>query len=108
MPAGDMQEIGEKGVNLSGGQQQRVNLVRAAPLCVLTGGMVVNPLLRAYLMCLHPTTHTTHVYNAYQARALYSDAPIVLMDDVLSAVDAPVAEHMYKQAILRFLKGRTR
>lgn len=31
MPAGDMQEIGEKGVNLSGGQQQRVNLV-----CVLT------------------------------------------------------------------------
>lgn len=29
MPAGDMQEIGEKGVNLSGGQQQRINLVRA-------------------------------------------------------------------------------
>ena len=28
MPAGDLQEIGEKGVNLPGGQQQRVNLVR--------------------------------------------------------------------------------
>lgn len=45
-------------------------------------------------------------YN--QARALYSDAPIVLMDDCLSAVDAPVAEHLFNKAILRFLKGRTR
>jgi ATP-binding cassette subfamily C (CFTR/MRP) protein 1 len=30
LPAGDLTEIGEKGVNLSGGQQQRVNLARAA------------------------------------------------------------------------------
>lgn len=30
LPAGDMTEIGEKGVNLSGGQQQRVSLARAA------------------------------------------------------------------------------
>lgn len=43
-----------------------------------------------------------------QARALYSDADIVLMDDVLSAVDAPVAEHMYREAVVGFLKGRTR
>ena len=28
-PAGDMTEIGERGINLSGGQQQRVNLARA-------------------------------------------------------------------------------
>jgi ABC-type multidrug transport system fused ATPase/permease subunit len=30
LAAGDMTEIGEKGVNLSGGQQQRINLARAA------------------------------------------------------------------------------
>eukprot|EP01036_Dinobryon_divergens_P043051 gene43051-57264_t len=30
LPAGDMTEIGEKGINLSGGQQQRVALARAA------------------------------------------------------------------------------
>ncbi len=30
------------------------------------------------------------------------------MDDVLSAVDAPVAEHLYRQAILGFCRGRTR
>ena len=29
MPAGDMTEIGEKGINLSGGQKQRVSLARA-------------------------------------------------------------------------------
>lgn len=30
LPAGDMTEIGEKGINLSGGQKQRVSLARAA------------------------------------------------------------------------------
>jgi ABC-type multidrug transport system fused ATPase/permease subunit len=30
LPAGDMNEIGEKGINLSGGQKQRVSLARAA------------------------------------------------------------------------------
>jgi len=30
MPAGDLTEIGEKGINLSGGQKQRVSLARAA------------------------------------------------------------------------------
>ncbi|CAG8727944.1 8123_t:CDS:2, partial [Racocetra persica] len=29
LPAGDMTEIGEKGINLSGGQKQRVNIARA-------------------------------------------------------------------------------
>eukprot|EP00761_Pharyngomonas_kirbyi_P013067 gb/GECH01013094.1/.p1 GENE.gb/GECH01013094.1/~~gb/GECH01013094.1/.p1 ORF type:complete len:1376 (+),score=357.92 gb/GECH01013094.1/:1-4128(+) len=29
LPAGDMTEIGEKGINLSGGQRQRVNIARA-------------------------------------------------------------------------------
>ena len=29
LPAGDLTEIGEKGINLSGGQKQRVSLARA-------------------------------------------------------------------------------
>ena len=29
LPAGDLTEIGEKGINLSGGQRQRINLSRA-------------------------------------------------------------------------------
>lgn len=29
LPAGDMTEIGERGINLSGGQRQRVALARA-------------------------------------------------------------------------------
>ena len=29
MPAGDLTEIGERGINLSGGQKQRVSLARA-------------------------------------------------------------------------------
>jgi len=29
MPAGDMTEIGERGVNLSGGQKQRISIARA-------------------------------------------------------------------------------
>ena len=29
LPAGDMSEIGEKGINLSGGQKTRISLARA-------------------------------------------------------------------------------
>ncbi|KAJ3100113.1 hypothetical protein HDU97_002495 [Phlyctochytrium planicorne] len=65
--AGDLTEIGEKGINLSGGQKQRVSLARAA----------------------------------------YSSAKFVLLDDPLSAVDAPTARHLLFETILGLMKGRT-
>ncbi|KAJ3105437.1 hypothetical protein HDU97_008053 [Phlyctochytrium planicorne] len=66
--AGDLTEIGEKGINLSGGQKQRVSL----------------------------------------ARATYSYAQFILLDDPLSAVDAPTARHLFEHAICGLLQGRTR
>ena len=41
------------------------------------------------------------------ARALYFDADIVLLDDPLSAVDAHVSKHIFKQAISEYLKSKT-
>lgn len=41
------------------------------------------------------------------ARAVYSTCPIVLLDDVLSAVDAHVARHIFTHAICGEMKGRT-
>ncbi|XP_077981986.1 ATP-binding cassette sub-family C member 9-like [Glandiceps talaboti] len=68
MPAGDMTEIGEKGINLSGGQKQRVSV----------------------------------------ARALYSHAPIVMLDDPLSALDVHVGTHLMQQGIMAFLMKENR
>lgn len=42
------------------------------------------------------------------ARAVYSDKEIVLMDDVLSAVDARVGKHIMNQCLMGLLKGKTR
>lgn len=41
------------------------------------------------------------------ARALYRQADIYLLDDPLSAVDAPVAKHIVREAIWGFLKDKT-
>ncbi|KAI8928078.1 hypothetical protein BC831DRAFT_548704 [Entophlyctis helioformis] len=41
------------------------------------------------------------------ARAAYSPASFVLLDDPLSAVDAPTARHLLKQCILGAMRGRT-
>ncbi|KAF8933746.1 hypothetical protein BGZ47_010720 [Haplosporangium gracile] len=70
LAAGDMTEIGERGINLSGGQKQRVSLARAA----------------------------------------YQDADVYLMDDPLSAVDAHVDQHLWKNLIgpKGLLKDKTR
>ncbi|XP_070559516.1 ATP-binding cassette sub-family C member 8-like [Ptychodera flava] len=69
LPAGDMTEIGEKGINLSGGQKQRVSV----------------------------------------ARAIYSNADIVLLDDPLSALDVHVGAHLMEHGIIDLLvrEGRT-
>ncbi|GAA5898535.1 hypothetical protein JCM6882_007809 [Rhodosporidiobolus microsporus] len=68
LPAGDLTEIGERGIALSGGQRQRVSI----------------------------------------ARTLYFDSEIVLLDDVLSAVDAHVGAHIFDHAIQGMLGDRTR
>ncbi|KAI9354109.1 hypothetical protein DFJ73DRAFT_320268 [Zopfochytrium polystomum] len=41
------------------------------------------------------------------ARAVYSMSSIVLLDDPLSAVDAPTARHLMKNAIQKAMAGRT-
>ncbi|KAK9470483.1 P-loop containing nucleoside triphosphate hydrolase protein [Dipodascopsis tothii] len=68
LPAGDMTEIGERGINISGGQKSRISLARAA----------------------------------------YFDADIILLDDVLSAVDSHVGRHLVQECICGFMGGRTR
>jgi ABC-type multidrug transport system fused ATPase/permease subunit len=41
-------------------------------------------------------------------RAVYSDAPLLMLDDPLSAVDAQVGSHIFNKCIKgRALKGRT-
>ncbi|KAI1703364.1 ABC transporter transmembrane region domain-containing protein [Ditylenchus destructor] len=59
LAAGDLTEIGEKGINLSGGQKARVSL----------------------------------------ARAVYQQADLYILDDVLSAVDSHVGSHIFNQVI---------
>ncbi|XP_067128893.1 ATP-binding cassette sub-family C member 4-like [Centruroides vittatus] len=40
------------------------------------------------------------------ARALYMDADIFLLDDPLSAVDVPVAKHIFEKCIMEYLKDK--
>ena len=41
------------------------------------------------------------------ARALYADADIYLLDDILSAVDIDVGKFLMRETIVKFLKGKT-
>lgn len=68
LPAGDLTEVGEKGITLSGGQKARINL----------------------------------------ARAVYANKDIILLDDVLSAVDARVGKHIIEHCLLNLLQEKTR
>ncbi|KAF2882882.1 hypothetical protein ILUMI_23292 [Ignelater luminosus] len=42
------------------------------------------------------------------ARAIYREADVYLLDDPLSAVDAPVAKHLYRECINGYLANKTR
>lgn len=42
------------------------------------------------------------------ARALYSDSDILLLDDILSAVDIHVGVLIVKQCLMRYRKDKTR
>jgi ABC-type bacteriocin/lantibiotic exporter with double-glycine peptidase domain len=42
------------------------------------------------------------------ARAVYSDASIILMDDPISALDANVKKKIFKNVFMRKLSGKTR
>lgn len=74
MPGGDLTEIGERGINLSGGQKTRIALARAV-----------------YAILPDPDS-----LNSPQTTLL-------LLDDVLAAVDSHVAKHIYNSllALLR-------
>ncbi|EGN94459.1 hypothetical protein SERLA73DRAFT_114694 [Serpula lacrymans var. lacrymans S7.3] len=67
LDAGDMTEIGEKGITLSGGQRARVAL----------------------------------------ARAMYSEATCILLDDPLAAVDMHTAQHIVQCCLSKLGQGRT-
>jgi ABC-type transport system involved in cytochrome bd biosynthesis fused ATPase/permease subunit len=41
------------------------------------------------------------------ARAIYSNRDILLLDDVISAVDIHVGEFLIKESILKYLRGKT-
>jgi ABC-type multidrug transport system fused ATPase/permease subunit len=41
------------------------------------------------------------------ARAFYSNREILLLDDIVSAVDASIAEFIVKVALRGFLRGKT-
>lgn len=68
LPAGDLTEIGERGITLSGGQKARVSL----------------------------------------ARAVYANPDIILLDDVLSAVDSKVGKHIMDHCIHGLLSKKTK
>jgi ABC-type bacteriocin/lantibiotic exporter with double-glycine peptidase domain len=42
------------------------------------------------------------------ARAVYSDKPIILMDDPISAVDSNIKKKIFEQVFMSKLKGKTR
>lgn len=86
LPQREQTEIGEKGINLSGGQR-----VSIFPFSTFSPTLSV---LQARVSL---------------ARAVYSDAQIVLLDDPLSAVDAHVGKDILDNCILSGpLAARTR
>jgi ABC-type multidrug transport system fused ATPase/permease subunit len=75
--AGDRTELGEKGVNLSGGQKARIAFARLLYHSLANGGEVGGS----------------------------GGSGLFLMDDILSAVDADVANKMFHSGVVELLGG---
>lgn len=85
-PKGALTFIGERGITLSGGKQSR--------------------------KCISIDFHAFHCILGQRARvslarAIYSDAELLLLDDPLSAVDTKVARFLFEKCISTVLKGKT-
>lgn len=77
LPMGDATQIGSQGFALSGGQKQR--LVR-------------------YIMPRKLNKNRTNQYQSL-ARAIYSKAKIVILDDVFSGLDSTTEKHIFTKLL---------
>jgi ATP-binding cassette subfamily C (CFTR/MRP) protein 1 len=89
LPAGDMTEIGEKGINLSGGQKQRINVARAV-YCGADVYMFDDPLsavdshvgAHMFSACfLHYLSGTTRLLVTHKIEVLHQVDHIICMTD---------------------------
>ncbi|KAL6928860.1 hypothetical protein ACO0SA_002190 [Hanseniaspora valbyensis] len=78
---GDLTELGESGITLSGGQKARMSLARAC-----------------YRSC----------YNLKYKKESAIDTGLILLDDVMSALDAKSGQHVLNNCILDLIKNNTR
>ena len=101
LEGGDACEIGERGINLSGGQKARVALARA---CYAQAALYlphISPISPLYLPYISHISHISAPCLPY-----ISQADIVVLDDVLAAVDAEVGAQLMHGVVLGLLRER--